>query len=333
MSVSAIFFDGRSAASHHGSLIFDGKNLHFTSVESNRIFDIDTSKLVAPVGSGSWVMELADGGRLQWDDQEFGLQLASISAQGNWIQHLEASWRWAFLALFVSIIGAWSILTFGVPAGARYIAFSLPPETDKLISEESIELLDKVMFQPSELPKPKMGEIRTLFDTILAEDHAYASFRLEFRKSEKIGANAFAVPGGLVIITDEMVGLVQNEAEVISVLAHEVGHLAQRHGLRILLQDSASAIIVAGLTGDLSNVTALSATVPTMLMQAKYSRDFEREADNFAFEYLENNGLDTQALSKLLKRIDHDNDESIDDRLSGWFSSHPSSVQRVPEDH
>ena len=94
------------------------------------------------------------------------------------------------------------------------------------------------------------------------------------------------------------------------------------------MQDSASALIIAGLTGDLTNVTALSATLPTVLMQAKYSRDFEQEADEFAFDYLESSGIRTDVLQELLLRLD-DTTSGDGDGIRGWLSSHPQSKDRV----
>ena len=105
----------------------------------------------------------------------------------------------------------------------------------------------------------------------------------------------------------------------------------ERHGLRIILQDSLSALFIASLTGDLTNVTALSATVPTALMQAKYSRDFEREADAYAFGFLADHGMDTEVLAKLLQRVERESGAATADSLSQWFSSHPRSEERAPE--
>jgi Zn-dependent protease with chaperone function len=128
-------------------------------------------------------------------------------------------------------------------------------------------------------------------------------------------------------MTDELVELAESDAELMAVLAHEVGHLYGRHSLRILLQNSVSALFIAGLTGDVSNITALSAAIPTVLMQAKYSRDFERDADSFAFDYLEFRGVSTDALSDLLLRLEDSESEGGSD-LAAWLSSHPPSEDR-----
>lgn len=219
-----------------------------------------------------------------------------------------------------------------MPAGAKQIAFSIPPELDRTLGDESIRVLDRLLFEESSLEEEEQQRVTLLFDEITQESPTYSSYRLLFRSSETIGANAFAAPGGVILITDEMIELVETDDELISVLAHEVGHLAQRHGLRILLQNSASAIIVAGLTGDISNVTALAATIPTVLMQAKYSRDFEREADDFAFDYLESHNLDSDALSELLIRLEEQALVEVDEHgINAWLSSHPHSEERVPE--
>ena len=131
-------------------------------------------------------------------------------------------------------------------------------------------------------------------------------------------------------MTDELVLLAESDEQIMAVLAHEVGHLHGRHSLRILLQNSLSALLIAGLTGDISNITALSAAVPTVLMQAKYSRDFEREADDFAFDYLEMRGASTDALSDLLLKLEESVSDDGDD-FPAWLSSHPPSRERVDE--
>ena len=331
MRVAATFFDGQTAAAVEGELeLLQGRlQIHFGS--SQRHIDIEYSRLIAPIGSGPWAIELPQGGRIQFSGMNFGRKLSNLYGRSGFIDWLEGSWRWVMIALALSVMGTWLMLTKGVPVAARHVAFSMPAHLDRTISEESINLLDRFMFQDSELSKATKDNVAGLFEEIRDSDPAYQHFRLEFRSSLELGANAFAIPGGLVIITDDMVELATEDAELIAILAHEIGHLANRHGLRILLQDAASAIIIAGLTGDLANVTALSATVPTVLMQAKYSRDFEREADRFAFAYLAARGLDTTVLSSLLQRLDRQHDSQNTGIPAGWLASHPRSEDRTPE--
>ncbi len=328
MRTTATYFDGKSAQAHDATLELFGPTVQVTL--SDRAFSVnnETSRVVEPLGNGDWAIELPDRQQIRFTNKEFGNALCVEFRESRFVGRMERSWRWALLALIVAIAGSWAILTFGVPVAARHIAFAVPPELDKKLGRESIDLLDRIMFEESELSDDQTAPIRAAFANILAEHPESADYQLVFRSADAIGANAFAVPGGLVVVTDQMVGLFENDAEIASVLAHEVGHLRYRHSLRILLQNSVSAVFIAGLTGDLSNITALSATVPTVLMQAKYSRDFEHEADGFAFDYMEAHGMDMNALSNLLQRVDAGADRPGSSGIGDWLSSHPQSTER-----
>ena len=88
-----------------------------------------------------------------------------------------------------------------------------------------------------------------------------------------------ALPSGTLIVTDAFVMLAANDDEIVSVLAHEAGHVEHHHGLRLVFQNSVVALVITWLVGD---VSTLLAAAPTALLQAKYSRDFERDADAYA---------------------------------------------------
>ena len=328
IETDAQYFDGQTARAHEVSIWFSGQTLEFSTGTHRLTFAIDDLELVPPVGTGAWVLNLPDGASLRFNNAEFAARLGRDTGYDAVLRALEASWQWAAVALVVAIFGSWAVLTYGVPAGAKYVAFTMPPNIEASIREDGLGILDNFLFQPSELPPERQAEVSELFAGIIGSDSDYALYRLEFRAS-LIGANAFAVPGGLVVITDGMVQLAQSDAELLSVLAHEVGHQANRHSLRILLQDSASALFIAGLTGDFTSVSALGAAVPTMLMRAEYSRDFEREADDFAFDYLEAQGIDTTVLSTLLLRLEAEAGVAEDQGVTDWLSSHPRSGERI----
>lgn len=298
-----------------------------SAAERARI-DVREARLTAPVGNGPWTIELADYASVVFDDPTFGEALLAAGGRRETVRFLESRWHWALIALAVSIAGTWILLEVGVPAAARHIAAAVPPTAEATLRRESIKAVDGWLFSPSQLPAERQAHIEALFDGVLGDDPALSTFELEFRSS-RIGANAFAFPGGVVVVTDELVALAENDDELLAVLAHEAGHLAHDHSLRILLQNSASALIIAGLTGDLTNITALSATIPTVLMQAKYSRAFEREADEFAFDYLMNSGRDPGALRDLLKRMESVQGEN--GAVPSWISSHPRTAERAPE--
>lgn len=331
MQFAATHFDGRSAGSIDGTLEVSANSIRFHAAGDDFFISPDSSRLVGPVGSGPWTIELAGGGSIHVNGADAGKQLTAAYRQGTLVERLENSWPWAVAALVVAVAGSWAFLTFGVPVVAREVAFAMPDEIHASLGAESLEALDRFLFSDTELPEDRREVVRQLFESIPAAGRDSNGYELHFRASPIVGANAFAIPGGQVVITDEMLALTESDDEVVGVLAHEVGHLVHRHGLRILLQDSLSALLIASLTGDLSNISSLAAAAPTLLMQAKYSRDFEREADDFAFAYLEANDLDTDALAKLLERVEAEYNIESSDGISEWFSSHPPSAERKPE--
>jgi len=330
MRTTAAYYDGQTAGSEPVTLQLLGNSLVFDAAGTTRYVELNAVIVVEPVGNGPWMVELADGASLKITDADFGKNLADADGLTGFVRRLEGAWHWALLSIVVAVVASWGALTYGVPVLSKSVAFALPENVSEVLSDEGLGVMDEVFFDKSELPDETAARVTALFEDIRAAQPAFVPYRLEFRAS-RIGPNAFAVPGGIVVMTDELVELAESDAEIMAVLAHEVGHLKGRHSLRILLQNSLSALLIAGLTGDISNITALSAAIPTVLMQAKYSRDFEREADEFAFEYLKARGVSTDALSDLLQRLEQ-SDSGDGENVAGWLSSHPPSRERTESD-
>lgn len=329
MRTPARYFDGVDARQHPVTASTDGVLLHIERNGDTATFELGQVSISAPVGQGDWALDLPDGGRLLVDDPEFTARLQHTEA--GWVRRLEGSWQWALAALAVAVVGGYLALTYGLPVAARHVAFAVPQNVDARMSADSLGAMDRLLFEESELTASRQAELQSLFARVTALDDSYGVYSLVFRKSPKIGANAFALPGGIVVMTDEMVELAESDDELLAVLAHEVGHQANRHLLRIVLQNSAGALLIASLTGDLTSISALAASVPTVLMQAKYSRDFEREADAFAFAFLESEGKNPDVLHELLLRLEERVGSLVDSGPASWFSSHPRSDERLPE--
>ena len=83
-----------------------------------------------------------------------------------------------------------------------------------------------------------------------------------------------------------MVTSIHDDDELIAVLAHELGHLNGRHAMRMVLQQSGIAVLVTAVAGDAVGMTLLAAAMPAALLNARYSREFELEADDYAYALL-----------------------------------------------
>lgn len=156
--------------------------------------------------------------------------------------------------------------------------------------------------------------------------------------------NAFAVPGGYIYSTRQLVGLMNNEAELAGVLGHEVGHVAARHSQRrqkAAQQNSilgaAGAILSGVLLGDSGVGKSLSDGFlqGSQLLTLRFSRSQEIQADELGIEYLTKAGYDPNAMSTVLASLAAQN--ALDARLQGrnnasvpeWASTHPDPASRV----
>ena len=141
-----------------------------------------------------------------------------------------------------------------------------------------------------------------------------------------MGANALALPGGSIVVTDGLVQLAENDEQIMAALAHEMGHVDYQHGLRSALQNSLTALLMAGLLGDITSVSSLSATLPTILVENRYSRKFELEADAYAVALLQSQQIDPEQLVRMLVLLEHTHQTA---KKFDYLSSHPETNKRI----
>ncbi|WP_282754622.1 M48 family metalloprotease [Desulfuromonas thiophila] len=156
----------------------------------------------------------------------------------------------------------------------------------------------------------------------------------EFRVLNDSTPNAWALPGGKIAINRGLLVELNNEAELAAVLSHEIVHAAARHGAKgmernLLLQ---GAVLATGLAARNSEYAALAtggAAVGSQLIQQRYSRDAEREADAYGMRYMARAGYDPAAAIGLQQTFVRLAKNQQPDWLNGLFSSHPPSQERV----
>ncbi len=281
------------------------------------------------VGATPRLLHLPDGRSVEvLDNEDFDRALAACGSRPahSAIRMLEARWRYALLAAAILVVGTSAFLRFGAPWLAARAVRVIPAQVDAVVGVDTLRLLDRAVFKPSALTPARQQELRRLFAEVTLGASADSSqYRLEFRQGGGIGANAIALPAGIVVLTDELEHLVVNDDELRGVLAHEVGHLVNRHAMRMLVQSSAAALVLGGLMGDVTGVPGLVTAAPAVFVNAAYSRDFERQADDFAFRWMERHHVPPQRLGELLARLTaaHGGDQN------SYLSSHPSLQERV----
>lgn len=332
-TLKAFRYDGKSSQRREVLLHFEEPGrLRVEGEGLDQTHAVAQLHIPPPLGGIRRTISFPDGSMCEVEDgQGLDALLGAGRARGfNTLLHRwENSLKRAVLALAVTVAAFWAIMTFGVPVLAKQAAFALPPAADARLGEDTLHMLDRFVFQPSQLPPARKAELAALFRRTVDGLPGGKGFRLELRAGGSIGANAFALPSGIVVMTDDMAQLAHNDEELVAVLAHEIGHIENRHTLRQVLQNSASGLIIAAVGGDVFSSSSFAATFPTLLIQTKFSRDFEREADDYSVHYLKAHAIPTQRLADILTRLTeahHGQADSVD-----YLSTHPATRERVEQ--
>ncbi len=336
-TTSADYFDGRSSLRHSSTVTLDGNQVRICFDGQELQYDRDQVRLSEAVGSISRSLHFPDGGVCELHDNGFTAcfeQKAGGSSLSGRLHRLEISPASVVASLVLCIMLVGGFIQYGVPWLAKRAAFALPPVMEERLDRESLELLDRFLVKPSTLPPEKRHAVMRLFKQVQSGFPTDFPYRLEFRHGAKLGANALALPGGTIMLTDELVELADNDQALMAVLAHELTHIRNRHALRGLLQSSASAVILASVTGDITSITAIAATLPAMLAEARYSRDFEREADDGAIQWLHSQHLPTKPYAELLAKLQaqltvKSGAPPEKEGVRNYLSTHPDTAERI----
>jgi len=337
--IDGLLYDGQSSRQITAQLQLKSDNLLYLETQEGRSSVAFSDVNISPrIGNTPRFIDLPEGQRFETADND-AIDLLETKIPNNgglqWIHHLESRLKYVLATLVFVIVFSWGFIQFGIPALSKTIAFSLPTGVSQSIGQGTLELLDDWAFAESELPAARRQELRKKMVKVLPTDTGY-TFDLQFRKGNAFGANAFALPDGTIVFTDEIIALSENDDELITVMAHEVGHVVHRHNLRRLVQDSSLAIVLVAVTGDVSTTSSLLLALPTLMVEASYSQVFETEADSYALNYVREHDMDGSHFVNLMSRLEnqHNEDEaptneSESNRILDYFSSHPPTEERT----
>jgi predicted Zn-dependent protease len=286
---------------------------------------------------------LPDGSLLQhadsaeWDTWWAAQGLAEPVVVG-WMQ----SWRATLAALAGTVAFLAAAWVWGVPLLSSTLAHMVPPALEASIGRQGMEQLDRLLLEPSALPRDEQEEVRARFAASLKRafpDGGVPRWQLSFHASRALGANAFALPGGYIVVTDALVEMLRDQPDAITgVLAHELGHVEHRHGLDLMVRASLVSAMVGVVLGDASGFLA---TVPATLVTQAYSREAEREADEYAAFTLDRAGIAPAVMVAFFERLERQGtaagkgqDPKQDAQRKGSalpiaISSHPDTDERV----
>lgn len=331
MAANGVYFDGKTARSHPVTLHLEPGLLVLTAEDGTRLTSWPLASIRAPNGIGHYggnidlIPRWGAEERLRTDDGGFVDRL--VQQAPGLQQRRPRDWSAIRKAVLWSgtAVGALAFIIFvAVPALAPRIALMIPPEREIAFGEQVNDLLLSVGMHDGACSTPGG-------DAALAKMTARLTENMQLRIPLKVTVvrsdimNAIALPGGRVMLFDPLVQDAQSPEEVAGVLAHEIGHVQQAHPTREAIRASAASAVIGLIFGDFTGAGVL-ALAGDRLINTSYSREAEREADDFAVARLDAVDVSPEGLAQFMGRLgDAGGDASL---LGGWFATHPSFGER-----
>jgi Zn-dependent protease with chaperone function len=166
-----------------------------------------------------------------------------------------------------------------------------------------------------------------LTDRLAATIDSRYSFRVAVADAGPV--NAFAAPGGYIVLYRGLLESAGSSDEVAGVLAHEIGHVVARHGTESIVRAAGLAAMVQLLLGDPSGLLGIGVAGGEMLLSLTYSREDEAEADAIAVSMLNAAGIGTAGFANFLQRTARTKETAGGDSGMGFLSTHPRSAERA----
>ncbi|MFL6657590.1 MAG: M48 family metallopeptidase [Massilia sp.] len=350
--IDAIYFDGVSSRRHQVTMVIHKRVVSMRGTGVHRNERMSRMEISERFDNAPRILRFRDGAFIEaTDHRRLDLMLKQNRFQEARVVRWQNNWPLSLAALILLVGGLLSTYHWGLPAAAEKIAARLPDSFGKKIGDEGFAAMEEQLLKPSALPAEQQQHLRERFAALVQPRGEKTAYQLEFRAG-RMGANAFALPNGVIVITDDMVKLAGNDEAILGILSHELGHVQRRHSSRQLLESAGVGIMLNLWVGDVSSVLA---AVPAILANMKHSRDFEREADRYAIDMMLANHIPLEPMAVVFETMSakHDQkaraaatgvDEEGDDDEDGptppqpqdrrepppdYLSSHPNDAERV----
>jgi Zn-dependent protease with chaperone function len=320
----AQYFDGRSTRVHAVNLSTDGADLVVAGEGVDIRIPLADIKIDERLGRAPRRLRFNGGAFCEVRDlNALDALLSSIGHRDRWVDRLQRHVQFVLFSCVACALLALAAYRWVLPWAAAQGANRLPAAVVNALSQQTLNLLDGAILKPTKIAAERQEALLGKFRALRLPRGGNPDSLLLFRASPQLGANAFTLPNGNIILLDDLVALLGDDQQIMAVLAHELGHVRGRDSLQLLLRSSAVGAFWTFYVGDISS---LLAAAPAAVVQAKYSQDLEQQADDYAAALLLHNGMSPALLAAALEKLAKSKSGA---GAGGYLSSHPSTDERM----
>ncbi len=326
------YLDGQTAARQRVSIQLMRLGLHVTTERGDTLWwPYEEIRQTQGFYSGEQV-RIERGGEfaeaLLVSDKEFLVQLHQIAPELATKFHDPARrktrGRLALLAALASIGILVVLYLWGIPALSGFVASLVPVSWEERLGQAVVEHLAPPAIRCTDTNRtPVISEILTALTT-----HSPTSpYTIRVILVNDSSINAFAAPGGTIVLLRGLLEQTQTPEELAGILAHELQHILNRHSTRALIQHVSMGLLLAAITGNTSGTAAYGLEGARILGSLRYSRQNEEEADAGGMRMLLEAGIDPMGMIAFLELLKKRTSESPS--ILKYLSTHPGTEDRI----
>jgi len=255
------------------------------------------------------------------DAAQTRVQLKEMRSQGEAKRNIRIT-----VGILVSCVVIAVVATASVRLMVRALVSRIPPKFEQDLGDKFFAELqqDETFIQDTNLQAKLDQAITPLLASLPTNQ-----IRFQFHIMEMPMANAFALPGGHVVVTTGMMKLVQRPEELAGAVAHEIAHVTQKHMFRQIIASMGPALLFQLFTGGQGGLVGALGAGSQLMMTQSFSQEYELEADAVGWNYLVQAHIDPRGLTDVLRKLKEEEDKELAGMGIPAFNSHPATQKRI----
>jgi len=259
--------------------------------------------------------------------------LPELAVQGRQVKTKKRVALSVLLGVVFALVAGLVVLVLSKDRLVNMAASGIPVSWEVKLGDE---LYDQIIKGEKTVEDSGLSNQLHVITAILLEGITDNRYPLKFHIVENPTLNAFAMPGGNVVLHSGLLLEADSPEEVAGVLAHEIAHVTHRHSIRNVISSAGLYVVLSAIIGDASSLLAVIANNSAFLINRKFSRDFEREADNVGWSYLVKSGINPKGMIDFFEKMQKEEDELLKDtpaeganQVLSIVSTHPATHERM----
>jgi|ERR1043166_3381817 predicted Zn-dependent protease len=239
---------------------------------------------------------------------------------------IETIWRWKLCAIFLSVFAVVTVLAIEMGRWTMsFLVSRVPMSWERNLGDEIFAQLTKEEKVSDD--SHWLDEIQTV-GARLTKNIPTNQFQFRYHIIDRPDPNAFAMPGGLIVVHKGLFQVATNREQLAGVLGHEIAHVTRRHCFRQVISAAGWYSVMSVFVSDRRGFLALLGQGSALLVRQNFSREYEREADDLGSRYLLDANINPAGLLQFLQamRLGENRSEAL---LPASFNSHPPTAERI----